>query len=132
MSLLNHTCHEGRATPERKRPRRQAETGRPNVSWRPATGSHATVESYLAIYLNDQLALGVLWRELARRAQRNNHDSEIGTALTEVATGISEDVDTFKTIMSRLGVRRNSAKIALAFGAERLVSRVVSDFTMAG
>jgi hypothetical protein len=91
-----------------------------NVSYHPATGSHATVERYLAIYLNDQLALGVLWRELARRAQRNNRDSEIGTTLGEVATGIAEDVDTFKAIMSRLGVRRNPAKIALAFGAERL------------
>jgi hypothetical protein len=91
-----------------------------SVCCHPAAGSHATVKSYLAIYLNDQLALGVLWRELARRAQHNNRDSEIGTALAEVATGIAEDVDTFKTIMSRIGVRRNPAKTALAFGAERL------------
>lgn len=78
------------------------------------------MDRYLSIYLNDQLALGVLWRELAGRAQRNNRDSEIGTALAEVATGIAEDVETFKMIMRRLGVRRNPAKVALAFGAERL------------
>jgi hypothetical protein len=78
------------------------------------------VERYLSIYLNDQLALGVLWRELARRAEQSNRDNEIGTAVAEVATGIAEDVDTFKTIMRRLGVRRNPAKIVLAVAAERL------------
>jgi hypothetical protein len=78
------------------------------------------VEKYLSIYLNDQLALGVGWRELARRAQRNNRDNEAGAALAEVATGIAEDVDTFTEIMRRLGVRRNSVKTALACAAERL------------
>jgi hypothetical protein len=78
------------------------------------------VGRYLRIYLNDQLAMGVLWRELARRVQRNNRDNEIGSALDQVATGIAEDVDTFRAIMTRLGVRQNSAKTALAFGAERL------------
>jgi hypothetical protein len=78
------------------------------------------VKRYLAIYLNDQLAAGVLWREIARRALRNNRDGELGTALAEVASGIAEDVETFKAIMSRLGVRRNPMKLALAVGAERV------------
>jgi hypothetical protein len=78
------------------------------------------VGRYLSVYLNDQLALGILWRELARRAQRNSRGSEIGSAVAEVATGIAEDVETFKAIMSRIGIRRNPAKIGLAFGAERL------------
>jgi hypothetical protein len=78
------------------------------------------MKRYLAIYLNDQLAAGVLWRELARRALRNNRDGELGSALAEVATGIAEDVETFSAIMSRLGVRRNPVKVALAVGAERL------------
>jgi hypothetical protein len=78
------------------------------------------MERYLAIYLNDQLALGILWRELARRAEQNNRDNEIGPAVAEVATGITQDVDTFKTIMRRMGIRRNPAKIALAVAAERL------------
>jgi hypothetical protein len=86
----------------------------------PDAGSYANVTRYLAIYLNDQLAMGVLWRELARRALRNNRDSELGSALAEVATGITEDVETFKAIMRRLGVRRNPVKVALAVGAERL------------
>jgi hypothetical protein len=65
----------------------------------------------LGIYLNDQLAAGVLWREIARRAQRNNATGELGAALGHVAT--------FERIMSRLGVRRNPIKVALATMGER-------------
>lgn len=75
--------------------------------------------SLLGIYLNDQLAAGVLWRETARRAQRNNDGSDLGDALARVATAISEDVEMFEQIMQRLGVRRNPVKTALAVAAER-------------
>ncbi|MFC4002659.1 hypothetical protein ACFS2C_04105 [Prauserella oleivorans] len=78
------------------------------------------MEKFLGIYLKDQLALGVLWRELARRAERNNRGSQAGEALARVAMGIAEDVDTFRTIMRRLGVRPNPAKTAGAVAAERL------------
>jgi hypothetical protein len=74
----------------------------------------------LAIYLNDQLAMGVAWRELARRSQRANGGSELGEALARVAIGIAEDVDTFQDLMRRLRVRRNPVKAAFAAGAERL------------
>jgi hypothetical protein len=73
----------------------------------------------LGIYLNDQLAAGVLWRETARRAQRNNDGSDLGAALARVAQGIAEDVETFEQIMQRVGVRRNPVKTALAMAAER-------------
>jgi hypothetical protein len=73
----------------------------------------------LGIYLNDQYAAGVLWRETARRAQRNNAGSDLGTALARVAGAIAEDVVTFERIMGRLGVRRNPVKTALAIAAER-------------
>jgi hypothetical protein len=78
------------------------------------------VNNYLGIYLRDQLALGVLWRELARRAGRNNRGTALGEALNRVATGIAEDVETFKTIMRQLGTPPNPVKTALAAGAERL------------
>lgn len=74
----------------------------------------------LGIYLNDQLAAGVLWRETAHRAQRNNDGSDLGDALARVATAISEDVAIFEEIMQRLGVRRNPVKTALAVAAERV------------
>ena len=75
---------------------------------------------YLRIYLNDQLALGVLWREVARRAQRENSGTELGDALERIATGIAEDVDTFERIMRRLDVPRSRVKTAAAVAAERV------------
>lgn len=76
--------------------------------------------SLLAIYLNDQLALGVLWREVAQRAERENAGTDLGAMLTRVAAGIAEDVETFRSIMSRLEVRPNPAKTGAAVVAERL------------
>jgi hypothetical protein len=78
------------------------------------------MSDFLGIYLNDQLAMGVLWRDMARRAQRNNRGTELGDALAEVAQGITEDVETFREIMRRVGVWMNPVKPMLAAGAERL------------
>jgi hypothetical protein len=78
------------------------------------------VDEHLQIYMNDQLAMGVGWRELARRAQRNNEGTELGDALTGVADGITEDVSTFEALMRRLGMKVNVVKPGLAIGAERL------------
>jgi hypothetical protein len=78
------------------------------------------MDEFLSIYLKDQLAMGVAWRELARRAARNNRDTEFGAALDRVATGIAEDVDTFAAIMRRLRVRPDPVKNALATAAERV------------
>jgi hypothetical protein len=75
---------------------------------------------YLAIYLRDQLALGVVWRELARRSARSNRGTPAGAALRTVATGISQDVDTFKRIMRTLDIRPNPVKLGLAVAAERV------------
>ncbi|KDN18015.1 hypothetical protein [Amycolatopsis rifamycinica] len=76
--------------------------------------------SYLAIYLRDQLALGVTWRELARRARDHNRGSDLGRTLGEVADAIAEDVRTFEGIMRRLEVRPNPVKVAAAVVAERV------------
>ena len=70
--------------------------------------------------MNDQLALGVGWRELARRAQRNNRGTDLGDTLARVADAIAEDVRTFEAIMRRLGLPRSAAKPALATAAERV------------
>lgn len=78
------------------------------------------MDKYLSIYLNDQLAMGVLWRELAERARRNNRGTDLGESLAHVATGIAEDVETFTSIMRRIGVRPNPVKTGFAIGAERL------------
>jgi len=44
----------------------------------------------LGIDLNDQLAAGVLWRETARCARRNDSDGDVDEALARVTTAISE------------------------------------------
>lgn len=75
---------------------------------------------YLRIYLNDQLALGAVWRELARRAARQNRGTPAGDALAEVAQEIAEDVATFERIMERLGVPRSRVKVGAAVAGERL------------
>lgn len=78
------------------------------------------VDKFLGIYMNDQLALGMLWREVARRSQRSNSGTQLGEALAHVSVGIAEDVETFQRIMRRLGIPMNPVKIGLAVGAERL------------
>jgi hypothetical protein len=77
------------------------------------------MSDFLAIYLRDQLALGVTWRAVARRARDNNKGTELGEALAEVADAIAEDVRTFEAIMRSLGVRPNPAKVFLAAAGER-------------
>ena len=74
----------------------------------------------LGIYLNDQLAAGILWREVARRAARANRGTELGEALQSVSTQIAEDVETFERIMERVGTPRSRLKPRLAIAAERV------------
>ena len=74
----------------------------------------------LGIYLNDQLALGIGGRELARRAQRENAGTELGAALERVAAGIAEDVATLEGLMAQLGIRRSRVKGPLVVAAERV------------
>jgi hypothetical protein len=74
----------------------------------------------LGIYLNDQLALGIGGRELARRAQRENAGTDLGAALERVAAEIVEDLATLERIMARLAIQRSPVKATLAVAAERV------------
>ena len=76
-------------------------------------------DRFLRIYMNDQLAAGIVWREVARRSQRSNQGTELGDALARVADAIAEDVGTFEQIMERLGLPRDPVKTRLAVVAER-------------
>lgn len=76
-------------------------------------------DRYLGIYLNDQLALGIAGRELARRAARENAGSETGGALAEVAVLVTEDLATLELVMSQLNVKRSRVKPRLGSLAER-------------
>jgi hypothetical protein len=76
--------------------------------------------SNLRIYMNDQLALRVLWRQVARRAARENAGTRLGEDLVAVAHAISEDVATFESLMVRLGLPRNRVKSRAAAILERI------------
>jgi hypothetical protein len=78
------------------------------------------MDDFLAIYLRDQLALGVAWRELAQRAESANRGTDLGRALATVRTDIADDVRTFESVMRRIGIRPNPVKTALAVVAERV------------
>ncbi len=77
-------------------------------------------DRFLGIYMNDQLAAGVVWREVARRSQRSNEGTALGEVLARVAGAIAEDVATFEQIMERLGIARNPVKARLAVVSERI------------
>ncbi len=77
-------------------------------------------DRFLGIYMNDQLAAGVVWREVARRSQRSNEGTALGEALARVSGAIAEDVATFEEIMERLGIPRNPVKARIAVVAERV------------
>jgi len=74
----------------------------------------------LGIYLNDQLALGVAGRELARRAASENTGTELGAFLERLAREVTEDVDTLQGVMQRLGIPLSRMKRPLALVAERV------------
>ena len=74
----------------------------------------------LRIYMTDQLALGVLWREIARRAHKAAGASAEHEAIGNVAAAIAEDVVTFRQIMRRLGFGTRTPKNAMAVVAERV------------
>lgn len=74
----------------------------------------------LQIYMNDQLAAGIVWREVARRSQRRNQETELGRTLERVAGEIAEDVLTFEQMMDKLSLRRDPVKTRLAVVGERL------------
>ncbi len=74
----------------------------------------------LGIYLNDQLALGVAGRELARRAAAENTGSELGAFLERLAREVTEDVEVLETVMQRLGIPLSRIKRPLALVAERV------------
>jgi len=75
---------------------------------------------WLGTYMNDQLAAGVLSREVARRAARENAGVEAGAPLAKLADGIAEDVALFRRMMRELGIPERRVKIAGAAAAERL------------
>lgn len=74
----------------------------------------------LAIYLNDHLAGATGGVELARRARSSNRGTKWGEALEGICAEIEADRATLERVMQQLAIRRNTAKIAGAWTAEKL------------
>jgi hypothetical protein len=74
----------------------------------------------LAIYLNDHLAGATGGVELARRARASNRSTKLGKVLVEICAEIEADRTTLERVMEQLEVKRNSAKVAGAWAAEKL------------
>lgn len=94
----------------------------PSLGKRPGMGQTAPQidTEMLGIYMNDQLAAGVVWREVARRSAGSNEGTDLGRAVERVAAQIAEDVTTFEQLMERLGIGRSRVKSSLAVVAERI------------
>ncbi len=74
----------------------------------------------LSIYLNDHMAAATGAVELAGRAARSNRGTPYGQVLAEMRDEIAEDRAALDAIMSQLGVRIDRARVALAWGVEKL------------
>jgi len=74
----------------------------------------------LAIYLNDHLAGATGGVELARRARASNRGAKPGETLAEICAEIEADRATLERVMAQLSVKRNGAKVAGAWVAEKL------------
>jgi hypothetical protein len=74
----------------------------------------------LAIYLNDHLAGATGGIELARRALESNRGTRWGEGLEGIWAEIEADRTALEAAMQQLGIRRDRAKIAGAWAAEKL------------
>jgi hypothetical protein len=74
----------------------------------------------LAIYLNDHLAGATGGVELARRVRSSNRGTKWGEALEGICAEVEADRATLEKVMESLAVRRNTAKVAGAWAAEKL------------
>ena len=79
-----------------------------------------SADRLMATYLNDHLAGSSFGLELARRAARNNRGTDYGEVLGELTEQIAEDRQALQSIMRRLGVRSDVAKLVLAWAGEKL------------
>jgi hypothetical protein len=73
----------------------------------------------LSIYLNDHLAEATAEVELARRTRRANEGSELGARLARLCGEVESDRDTLVSVMKELDVRRDRAKVAAGWLAEK-------------
>lgn len=77
-------------------------------------------DDLLGIYLNDHLAGSVIGYELVKRAHSSNEGTPLGDLLGRLVGEIAEDRRALIGVMDALGIRRNPAKQAGGWIAEKL------------
>jgi hypothetical protein len=73
----------------------------------------------LGIYMNDHLAGATVGMELSRRARGSNEGTAYGDVLDRIAKEIEEDRDVLQSLMSRLEIKRDRAKVAVGWLGEK-------------
>jgi hypothetical protein len=73
----------------------------------------------LSVYLNDHLAGSTTAIELVRYAAREHEGTGLGSFLSRLAVEIEEDRQALRRVMAAAGARPDTAKIALAWLAEK-------------
>jgi hypothetical protein len=74
---------------------------------------------YLPIYLNDHLAGSTAGVELIRRTLSENRNTDLGEFLSVLLSEVDEDRNTLIDLMDRLGIKRSTIKVALAWTIEK-------------
>lgn len=74
----------------------------------------------LGIYLNDHLAGATSGLELARRCRSANADSDLGRYLDGFIDEVMEDRRLLETVMEKLGVTANPAKVLAGWTLEKV------------
>ena len=76
-------------------------------------------DDLLGIYLNDHLAGSIVGLEIARRSLSSNRSTRFEAFLVQLVSELEQDRQVLEQVMDRLGVRRNPAKQAGAWLAEK-------------
>ncbi len=79
----------------------------------------ATPARYLAIHLNDHLAIALATREVAKRMASQYAGSDLGDLARGLLPRLEEDLRAIDDVIASAGLTRNRFKPALAWGAEK-------------
>jgi hypothetical protein len=75
---------------------------------------------HLAIYLNDHLAILTAGVQLVGRSAGSNEDEALGALLEDTRIRFEGDRDIVNSLFDHMGLRRDRAKVAAGWSAEKL------------
>ena len=78
-----------------------------------------THDKFIAIYLNDHLAIATAESEIAKRCERSNRGTALGDFLAELIADVDTDRGQLANVMDVLGVARQRTKPWAAWAGEK-------------